>query len=53
MDEPIRILKAELDNEDGLIVNFSDGTTAGYVVEELLQLRPFRERRQDLTIRQR
>jgi hypothetical protein len=25
-------------------VTFSDGTTAGYVVEELLGLRPFRER---------
>ena len=33
----------ERDGEDGLIVTFSDGTTAGYVTEELLELRPFRE----------
>jgi hypothetical protein len=31
------------DGEDGLIVTFSDGTTGGYVVEELLLLRPIRE----------
>jgi hypothetical protein len=33
----------ERDGEDGLLVTFSDGTTAGYVTEELLELRPFRE----------
>ena len=45
-----RILKVEIDSDereadsdDGLIVTFSDGTTAGYVVEELLSLRPDRE----------
>jgi hypothetical protein len=38
------ILKVEKDGEDGLIVMFSDGTTAGYVVEELLLLRPVRQR---------
>jgi hypothetical protein len=43
MAEPIRVLTAELDGEDGLIVTFSDGTTDGYVAEELLELRPFRE----------
>jgi hypothetical protein len=37
------ILKIEKDGPDGLIVTFSDGTTAGYVVEELLALRPIRE----------
>jgi len=37
------ILKVEVDGEDGLIVTFSDGTKAGYVVEELLLLRPIRE----------
>jgi hypothetical protein len=37
------ILKVEKDSHDGLIVTFSDGTTAGYVVEELLSLRPHRE----------
>jgi hypothetical protein len=36
---PIRMLTAELDADDGLLVTFSDGTTAGYVVDELLELR--------------
>ena len=43
MAELIQILTVERDGEDGLIVTFSDGTTAGYVTEELLELRPFRE----------
>jgi hypothetical protein len=43
-DKTTHILKAEKDGEDDLIVMFSDGTTAGYVVEELLLLRPRRER---------
>jgi hypothetical protein len=43
MAELIRISKVEIEGEDGLIVTFSDGTTAGYVTEELLELRPFRE----------
>ena len=43
MAEPIQILAVERDGEDGLLVTFSDGTTAGYVAEELLELRPFRE----------
>jgi hypothetical protein len=43
MAEPIRILTVERDGEDGLLVTFSDGTVAGYVAEELLELRPFRE----------
>jgi hypothetical protein len=41
--EPVKILSAEKDGEDGIIVRFSDGTTTGYVVEELLPLRPIRE----------
>ena len=40
----IEILAVELDGHDGLIVTFSDGTTGGYVSEELLELRPIRER---------
>jgi hypothetical protein len=44
MAEEIHILTVEKDGEDGLIVTFSDGTVAGYVVEELLLLRPLRER---------
>jgi hypothetical protein len=43
MTDKTRILKVEKDGEDGLFVMFSDGTTAGYVVEELLGLRPRRE----------
>ena len=43
MTDKTHILKVEKDSHDGLIVTFSDGTTAGYVVEELLSLRPHRE----------
>jgi len=43
MAELIQILTLERDGEDGLRVTFSDGTTAGYVTEELLELRPHRE----------
>ena len=43
MAESIRITTVEKDDGDGLIVTFSDGTTAGYVAEELLKLRPHRE----------
>jgi len=43
MKDETLILKVEKDGDDGLIVTFSDGTTAGYVVEELLLLRPKRE----------
>jgi hypothetical protein len=44
MDEKIEILEVEKDGADGVIVTFSDGTIGGYVVEELLLLRPTRER---------
>ena len=44
MNGEIQILAVELDGHDGLVVTFSDGTTGGYVVEELLELRPIRER---------
>ena len=44
MTKEIKILKAEVDGEDGLMVTFTDGTIGGYVVEELLLLRPIRER---------
>jgi hypothetical protein len=44
MINAITIIKVEQESEDGLIVMFSDGTSAGYVVEELLELRPNRER---------
>lgn len=43
MIDETRILKVEMDDGEGLIVTFSDGTTAGYVAEELLYLRPYRE----------
>ena len=44
MEEKILILTTERDGDDGLIVTFSDGTTGAYVAEELLELRPYRER---------
>jgi hypothetical protein len=44
MLKTIRMLTTEFDGDDGLIVTFSDGTTGAYVVEELLELRPIRER---------
>jgi hypothetical protein len=44
MKKEIQLLAVELDGKDGLVVTFSDGTTGGYVVEELLGLRPIRER---------
>jgi hypothetical protein len=40
---PLEILAVEKDGRDEVIVRFSDGTTAGYVVEELLELRPKRD----------
>jgi hypothetical protein len=40
----ISTIKAEMGGRDGIIVTFSDGTAAGYVVEEPLKLRPIRER---------
>jgi hypothetical protein len=43
LTDETHILKVEIDSHDGLIVTFSDGTTAGYVVEELLSMRPHRE----------
>jgi len=43
MESAIQILAIELDGVDGIMVTFSDGTTGGYVVEELLHLRPIRE----------
>jgi hypothetical protein len=42
MFSPIQILNVEQDGNDGVFVTFSDGTAAGYVVEELLELRPIR-----------
>jgi hypothetical protein len=44
MHDSLHILTAECDGDDGLIVTFSDGTTGAYVVEELVELRPIRER---------
>jgi hypothetical protein len=47
MAESIQILTAQRDGEDGLLVTFSNGTTTGYVAEELLELRPFRDPTKD------
>jgi hypothetical protein len=43
MREQIQILTVERDDGDGMITTFSDRTTAGYVAEELLEIRPVRE----------
>ena len=43
MTKKISMVSVELEADDGLLVTFSDGTIAGYVVEELLELRPHRE----------
>ena len=43
MSEPIRIVTVAGDGEDGLNVTFSDGTIAGYLVEERIDLMPCRE----------
>ena len=43
MDDMISLIGVRLDGVDGVIIDFSDGTTAAYVAEELLDLRPFRE----------
>jgi hypothetical protein len=44
MKEEVHLLAVDLDGHDGFIATFSDGTAGGYVVEELLELRPVRER---------
>ena len=44
MKHGVRLLAVELDGDDGLVVTFSDGTIGAYVAEELLELRPYRER---------
>lgn len=43
VDQP-QILNVERDGDDGLLVAFSDQTIGAYVVEELLELRPIREK---------
>ena len=48
MSEEIKILSVVQDGEDGIIVTFSDGTIGGYVLEELLELRPAREQIKNL-----
>jgi hypothetical protein len=37
------IITATSDNKDSLIVTFSDVKMTGYVAEELLELRPYRQ----------
>jgi hypothetical protein len=43
MNSPIRILKLEIESDEGLIVTFSDGTVREFAVRELLDLRSQRE----------
>jgi hypothetical protein len=40
----VEIVNIEPDGPDGILVTFSDGTIAGYVAEELIELRPIREK---------
>jgi hypothetical protein len=49
MSEPILIVTVQQDGEDGILVTFSDGTTAGYVAEELIELRPIREKTEPIS----
>jgi hypothetical protein len=44
MAKHIQILHVEKDGDDGLVVTFSDGTIGAYVAEELLEIRPIREK---------
>jgi hypothetical protein len=44
MKDEMHLLAVELDGHDRLLVTFSDGATGRNVVEELLGLRPIRER---------
>jgi hypothetical protein len=44
MKDVIRLINVQLDGDDAVVVTFSDGTTGAYVAEELLELRPYRER---------
>jgi hypothetical protein len=39
----VQIVNVEQDGPDGTLVTFSDGTIAGYIVDELIELRPLRE----------
>jgi hypothetical protein len=52
MVDEIQIIKVEIDGDDGIIVTFSDGTSDAYVVEELLKLKPDRERVDDSSVGQ-
>jgi hypothetical protein len=49
--EAICILTVVQDGDDGVIVTFSDGTSAGYVPEELLELRLSRTDREAEDVR--
>lgn len=44
MVEIVEIVEVVKDGDDGMLVTFSDGTTAGYIADELLELRPIREK---------
>ncbi len=49
--DAVYIVKVEQEGEDGVLVTFSDGTIAGYVAEELIELRPIREKASETTRR--
>ena len=47
MAERIKIVEVDRVDGYGVIVDFSDSTTARYTVEELINMRPLREQSQD------
>ena len=46
----LKIVTVKRDDGDGLFVTFSDGTCAGFVAEELHDLRPIREATSDQVV---
>ena len=52
LSRPAKVLWGiiECDGDDGVIAALSDGTRGAYVIEELLELRPFRERVKTKTV---
>jgi hypothetical protein len=38
--QTLKIRDVQQAGDDGVLISFSDGTIAGYILEELLELRP-------------
>jgi hypothetical protein len=39
----VKVIDVQRDGDDGILVTFSDDTIAGYLLQELMALRPYRE----------